>query len=93
MRTGIVAICLCLLLVLPAAAEEFNIGPGESLARVVALQKGKSVTLRTVSGQELTGQIKNVTEGLVQLTGLAGKEFFDAVVPLDKIEAVVIRTK
>lgn len=93
MKTQFAVLFLTLLLALPAAADDFNIGPGESLARVVALQKGKSVTLRTVSGQELTGQIKNVTEGLVQLTGLAGKEFFDAVVPLDKIEAVVIRTK
>ena len=76
-----------------AGAEELNIAGGDSLARVIALQKGKTVTVQLGSGQELTGQVKNVTEELAQLTGLAGKEFFDAVIPIDEIAAVMVRTK
>ena len=30
---------------------------------------------------------------IVVLGGLAGREFFDAAVPLEKIEAVIVRTK
>jgi hypothetical protein len=74
-------------------AAELNISGGDSLARVLALQKGKTVTVQLRSGQELTGQVKNVTEDLAQLTELSGKEFFDAVIDIDEIAAVVVRTK
>ncbi len=74
-------------------AGELDISGGDSLARVLALQKGKTVTVQLSSGQELTGQVKNVTEDLAQLTELSGKEFFDAVIDIDEIAAVVVRTK
>jgi hypothetical protein len=77
----------------PVAAEDFTIQPGDTLARTVALQKGKTVTLKLVSGEELTGTVKMVTDAAAQLSGLAGKEYFDGVVPIDKIEAMLIRTK
>ena len=34
-----------------------------------------------------------VSAKLVQLAAVTGKEFFDAVVPLEAIEAVFVRTK
>jgi hypothetical protein len=34
-----------------------------------------------------------VTGRLVQLGAIAGREFFDAVVPLESIDAVLVRTK
>jgi len=30
---------------------------------------------------------------VVQLGGLSGREFFDAVVPLEAVDAVLVRTK
>lgn len=74
-------------------AGELDISGGDSLARVLALQKGKTVTVQLNSGQELTGQVRNVTEDLAQLTGLAGREYFDAVVVIDEVAAVIVRTK
>jgi hypothetical protein len=74
-------------------AGELAISGGDSLARVLALQKGKTVTVQLSSGQELTGRVKNVTEDLAQLTELSGKEFFDAVIDIDAIAAVVVRTR
>lgn len=76
-----------------AHAGELNIAGGDSLARVLALQKGKTVTVQLNSGQELTGQVRNVTEELAQFTELTGKEYFDAVVVIDEIAAVIVRTK
>lgn len=52
-----------------------------------------SVTLRLRSGQELTGTVREATGRLVVLGALSGREFFDAVVPLEAVEAVLIRTK
>ncbi len=78
---------------LPAAAADLAVGPNDTVESILAAQKGKKVTVRTRSGQEMTGSVKTVTNRVVQLSAIAGKEFFDAVVPLDAIEAVLVRTK
>ena len=79
--------------ILPAYAQDVSISSGDSIQSVLAAQKGKRVTVRTAGGQELTGVVRDTTSRLVVLGGLTGREFFDAVVPLDKVEAVLIRTK
>ena len=43
--------------------------------------------------QELTGVVREVNARVVQLGGLSGREFFDAVVPLEAVDAVLVRTK
>ena len=49
--------------------------------------------MRTSAGQELTGTVREVTGKLVVLAKLSGREFFDAAVPLERIEAVIVRNK
>ena len=84
---------LCLAIALPALAQEVTISANDSTQSVIAAQKGKRVTLRLRSGQELTGTVREATGKLVVLGALSGREFFDAAIPLDKIEAVLVRTK
>jgi len=71
---------------------ELQIGANDSVESVLAGQKGR-VTLRLRSGQELTGTVRTVSAKLVHLGALSTREFFDAVVPLDSIEAVIVRTR
>ena len=75
------------------AAQELRIGTGDSVQSVLAAQKGKRVTVRVRSGQEFTGIMRDATAKLVQLGAISGREFFDAVVPLESIDAVLVRTK
>ena len=56
-------------------------------------QKGKRVRLRLVSGGDLDGIVKNVGAAAVHVERLAGMEFFDAVVRLDQIAAVIVRVR
>ena len=93
MRTLIPMLALTLLLVLPAHAQEVSVSASDSVQTVLAARKGKSVTVRLMGGQELTGVVREATGKLVVIGSLSGREFFDAVVPLEKIEAVLIRTK
>lgn len=88
-----VAAMLCVALAGPAIAQEVTIAAGDSTQSVVAAQKGKRVTLRLRSGQELTGIVRDANAKLVVLGAVTGREFFDAVVPLEMVEAVLIRTK
>jgi hypothetical protein len=77
----------------PAVAAELRVGANDTVQTVLAAQKGARVTVRVRSGQELTGVVREVNARVVQLGGLSGKEFFDAVVPLEAVDAVLVRTK
>ena len=74
-------------------AEPLAVGSDDTLQTILTAYKGQRVTLRLRSGSELTGKAGEVNAEIVHLMELSGKEFFDAVVPLGKIEAVVIRTR
>lgn len=75
------------------AADEFRISGSDNVQSVLTSLKGKRVTVRVRSGQELTGTVREINARLVQLGGLSGKEFYDAVVPMDAVDAVLVRTK
>ena len=94
MRIAIPTLLLAALLATqPALAQELKVGSAATVESLITAQKGKRITVRTRSGQELTGVVREVTPKLVHLGGLAGREFFDAVVALDSVEAVIVRTK
>lgn len=54
---------------------------------------GSRVTLRLAAGEEIGGKVVAVGEHAVHLSELAGKEFFDAVIRLDQVSAVVVRAR
>ena len=93
MRALLLASMLLVLPTLPAQAQDLNVSANDTLQTVLAAQKGKRVTLRVSGGQEITGVMREATARLVVLGGLTGREFFDAAVPLEKVEAVLVRTK
>ncbi|MBL8484931.1 MAG: hypothetical protein JNJ60_22235 [Rhodocyclaceae bacterium] len=92
MRTSL-AVFLLLGLPFAAQAETLAIKPADTTQTVLAAQKGKRVTLRLRSGQELTGMLREQSERLVVLESLAGRELFDALIPVDAIEAIIVRGK
>src|SRR5450631_1246143 len=78
---------------LPSVAAELKIGANDSVQTTLAGQKGARVTVRTRSGQEITGLVREVNANVVQIGAVSGKEFFDAVVPLSAVDAVYVRVK
>lgn len=94
MRFAVTTLLLCTLLAVgPAIAQEVKVGANDSFETLISAQKGKRVTLRTRSGGELTGVVRAVTARYVQLGALAGRDFFDAVIALEALEAVIVRAK
>jgi hypothetical protein len=78
---------------LPAAGADLKIGANDNVQTALASQKGARVTVRTRSGQELTGLVREVNSNVVHLGAIGGKEFFDAVVPLSVVDVVYVRVK
>ena len=74
-------------------SQEVTISGNDTTQSVVTAQKGKRVTLRLRSGYEITGVVRDVNGRLVVLGNVVSRELFDAVVPLETVEAVLIRTK
>ena len=77
----------------PLAPAQLSVAPNDTVETVLTAQKGKRVTLRLRSGHETTGTVAAVSGKLVHLAAVAGKEFFDAVIPVEAIEAVFVRSK
>jgi len=77
----------------PATGAELRVGGSDTVQTVLAAQKGARATVRLRSGQELTGVVREVNARVVHLGTLTGREFFDAVVPLEAVDAVLVRTK
>jgi len=65
---------------------------GDTVASVLKRQIGQRVELRLNSGEKIAGKVEAVGEKTVHIAAMTGQEFFDAVVVLEGISAVVIRT-
>ena len=74
-------------------AEPVSINNDDTINSVLTTQIDKRVIIRTKSGGELTGTVKAVNDQVTHLAEISGREFFDAVIDNDKIEAVIIRTR
>ena len=92
-KTHALILGIALAFSIPAIAADLDVKAGDSVESVLAAQKGKRVTIKTRSGQEITGTVKMVSPKLVQVSQVSGREFFDAVLPLEAVEAVLVRTK
>ena len=78
---------------IPALSAELKVGASDTVESVLKGQAGSRVVVRLRSGQELTGTVRMVSNRVVHLGALTGREFFDAVVPLESVDAVMVRTK
>jgi len=78
-----------------ALAEEgkYELKANATLREVLAERTGKRATLRMQSGEDIEGTVVLVGNGLVHISKLAGKDFYDAVVNIDRISAVIIKVR
>ena len=91
----VLPLVLVLALITAAVAEEAKMAivNEDTIRTVLAKQVGKQVTLKLDSGEELGGVVRTVGEHVVHVEKIFGKEFFDAVVDLDEVAAVILRVR
>ncbi len=96
-RNALVAVAFAVVTLSGSAAiaqeARFELRDGDTVKAVLERQVGKRVSLVVPSSPEITGVVTRVGDRVVHLSELAGREFFDAVVSLDRISAVVIRVR
>lgn len=89
----LIAAIVCMAAFGHAQAQGAGIAGADSAPAVLAAQKGKRITVRLRSGQEMSGTVRESSERLLVLGEVSGREFFDAAIPVDAIEAILVRTK
>jgi len=89
------SLVLVLALITAAVAQEakMSIVNEDTIRTVLSKQVGKQVTLKLDSGEELGGVVRTVGEHVVHVEKISGKEFFDAIVDLDEVAAVILRVR
>lgn len=94
-RVAITALSLGMALTsLPTSADEdFKLLSSNNARKLLVHQHGKVVTLQLNSGKELTGTVTTVGEFMVHLSRLSGRDFYDAAVSFDQIEAVIVKAR
>ncbi len=73
--------------------NELDLNSPESLRINLERFTGERITVSLTGGGELQGVVSKVGETTLYLTELTGREFFDAVVRLDHISAVVVKMR
>ena len=92
-RWWLAAVVLVLASAAMAQDAKLVVGQDDTIRTVLAEQVGKPVTLKLDSGEELTGTVRLVGKSVAHLEKLAGKDFFDAVVDLEEVAAVIVRVR
>ena len=92
---AMLVVCAALLLApLPSPAQDAALEVnGDAIKQNLERQMGKRVRIRLVSGGEFEGTVVAVGTAAVHMGRLAGLDFFDSVVRLDQIAAVVVRVR
>jgi hypothetical protein len=79
--------------IVSAQEVKYELKASAKLVDVLTENTGKRVALKLVSGEEVEGTVTAVGKELVHLSRLSGKEYYDAVISLDKITAVRMKMR
>ncbi len=74
-------------------AEELITKPGDNIQKILEGYLGKRVTVRIQGNDELTGKVRAVTQEILHLGELAGRDYYDAVLDVKRISVVIVRVK
>jgi hypothetical protein len=89
----VVVICLGFSQNLFAQEMKFELNKGFGMKEILASYEGKRVAIRLDGGEELEGMITRVGDQLVHVAKLSKRDFYDAVIRIDKINAVIFRAR
>ena len=67
--------------------------PAATVKEVLAENFGKRVIVRLESGESLEGSVNKVGDSVVHLSRISGRDFYDAVVRIDRISAVLFKVR
>jgi hypothetical protein len=76
-----------------SAQTKIELQPNDTILSVLQRNVGQTVELRLKSGEKIGGKVEKIADKVVHLSQLTGAEYFDAVVDIADLSAVVVRAK
>jgi hypothetical protein len=77
-----------------ADEQKYELKSATATVRDVLVENmGKRVIVRMDTGENLEGTVSKVGDGLVHISKVSGKDFYDAVVRIDKISSVLFKVR
>jgi hypothetical protein len=73
--------------------QKYELRSSTTVREALTENINKRVTVRMDTGDNLEGTVSKVGDSLVHLSKLTGKDFYDAVVRIDKIGAVLFKVR
>ena len=87
------ATCLVFSQNLFAQEVKFELNKGFGIKEILTGHEGKRIAVRLESGEELEGTVTTIGDQLIHLSKLSKRDFYDAVIRIDKINAVIFRAR
>jgi hypothetical protein len=75
------------------AQAKVDLQANDTVHSVLERQVGQAVELRLKSGEKIAGKVQQVTDKLVHLSQLPDADFYDGVIDLESVAAVVLRVR
>lgn len=88
-----------LVVAIPAAAAEEKVAAvrfeeQDNMASILKRLEGRAVKIRLVgSGDEIAGKVQKVGKDLLHVSEIGGREFFDSVIRIDQVSAVIVQVR
>ena len=89
----IVLACSLICMNLFAEEKKYDLNSAAGIKDILKENMGKRVYVRMNSGEELNGTVAKVGDQLVHISSLAGMDFYDAAVRIDRISAVKFKVR
>jgi len=74
------------------AQDKASLQPNATILSVLQGNTGKNVELRMQCGEKIGGKVEQVNDNVVLLSRLTGAEYFDGIVNVKDISAVITRS-
>jgi len=94
--SAVLVMCFMAVHVPNVAADEqkYELKSSASTVKDVLMENiGKRVIVRMDTGDNLEGTVNKVGDSLVHISKISGRDFYDAVVRMDKISAVIFKVR
>ena len=92
----LVVICVMVFMIATTAFSEENVfkfSGDKSLQTNLMQFKGKTIEIQLKTGGQLTGKLSEIGTQTILLKELRGKEYYDALIVIDDITAVIFKAR
>ncbi len=86
-------LCFSLSQILFAQEAKFEFKKDYGIKEVLTGYVGKRVAIRLDGGEEMEGIVSSIGDHLVHISKLSKRDFYDALIRIDRIDAVIIRMR